>query len=177
MNASEAIKAGITGWTRILGGHKDWRQYFSFDAQALNLGFVLYFGAAALSVIALVVRIGMPAPQTAITLIAGYALPVLALVLSSSFAKRTARLEGPVTEFYVPGLLILALLGFIGALTIVIGVPLWGAILALVGVLLFKLGRAVGLAFGPAVAYGVFNFVAGLPYSLYMMGGVFAVSA
>ncbi|WP_196259934.1 hypothetical protein [Pelagibacterium limicola] len=177
MSVNETVTAAFKGWSRILGGHSDWRSFFTFDAQALNLGFVLYFAAATLSVIALVMRVGMPASQTMITLIAGHAMPVLALVISASFARRALALPNPVTEFYVPGLFLLALMNFAGAVTILIGVPLWGAILALTAVFFHKLGRAAGLAFGPALAFALFNFVAGLPYSLYMMGGMFAVSA
>ncbi len=177
MNLSGTISAALKGWSKILGGQSDWREHFAFDAQALNSGFVLYFAAAALSVIALSLRIGMPAPQTIITLVAGHAMPVLALIISSGVARRMTGLARPVTEFYVPGLLVLALIGFVGALTILVGVPLWGALLALAAIFLFKLARAVGLDFVPALIYGLFNFVAGLPYSLYMMGGMFAVTA
>jgi hypothetical protein len=177
MNVSETITAAFKGWTRILGGHGDWRNGFTFDAPTLNLAFVLYFAAAALSIVALTMRVGMPAPQTIITLIAGYGMPILALIISSGFVKGMIAPEPPVTEFYIPGLILLALMNFLGALSLLVGIPLWGALLALTGIFLYKLGRAVGLKFGPALAFGLFNFVAGLPYSLYMMGGVFAVSA
>lgn len=173
----EAIRQALTGWSRILGGHGDWRSYFAFDAKALNLGFILYLVAALLSLMALIIRVGMPAPQILMTLVAGLVLPVVALIFSVSILRRALALSAPVTEFYVPGLFILALLALVAALTILIGIPLWGAILAMKGILLFKLARAVGVPLWPAVGFGVFNFIAGLPYSLYMMNGAFAVPA
>lgn len=177
MTPSEMIVAAGKGWTRILGSKPDWRAYFSFDARALNLAFVLYFSAALLSIASLILGVGMLAPQTMIAMVAGYVLPVLALIISAGGARRLLNLSNPVTEFYVPGIMLLALMGFIGALTILVGFPLWGAILAITGLFLFRLARACGLEFAPAVAFGLFNFLAGLPHALYMMGGAFMVAA
>lgn len=176
MNVIGTISNGFKGLSSILGGRPEWRHAYGFDAQGFNVAFLLYVIAALTSMVALVARIGFPAPPTTITLVAGLALPVLALIFSASFARRVTGNKSPVTEFYVPGFFILALMGFIGAVTILAGFPLWGAVLAITGVLMFKLARAVGLEFAPALAFGLFNFVAGLPYALYMMNGTFAVA-
>lgn len=176
MNIVGTISNGFKGLSSILAGQSDWRDAYSFDAHGFNVAFLLYAIAALTSLVALGARIGFPAPSTTITLVAGLALPVLALIFSSSFARRVSGVSGPVTEFYVPGFYVLALMGFIGAVTIMAGFPLWGAVMAVTAVLLFKLARAIGLEFAPALAFGLFNFVAGLPYALYMMNGSFAVA-
>ncbi|WP_404400002.1 hypothetical protein [Pelagibacterium halotolerans] len=178
MNFIETLTNATSGWSKILAGKPDWKDHFTFDAAALNRGFVLYFTAVLFAIICLTLRYGMPVPVVMLILMAGYILPVLAFIFSASLGKRAVKFEAPIVEIYVPGLYMLALMAAIGGLTLLIGVPLWGVIVTLTAFFLLRLARvAAGVDFAPALAFAFLNFLAGLPLALYMMSGGFAVFA
>ncbi|MCD7058891.1 hypothetical protein [Pelagibacterium xiamenense] len=178
MTFVEAITNAGSGWSKILAGKPDWNEHFAFDAPALNRGFVLYFAGVLFSIVALAVRYGMPVPVVMLIVMAGYILPVLAFIFATSLGKRVLKFEAPIVTIYVPGLYMLALMAFIGGLTLLVGVQLWGVIVTLTAFFLFRLARvAAGADFAPALGFALINFLAGLPLALYMMGGGFAVFA
>lgn len=176
MNVVDTLKDAGRGWSMILSGKGDWRSQFDFTARGLNQGFVLYFLGVLFSVVGLTVRFGAPVPMVMVVMMAGYSLPVLALILSASGARRLTGFDAPVIGLYVPGLLMLAFMAFVGGLTLLIGIQLWGAIVTLTAFMVHRLARvAAGLDFAPALGFALVNFLAGLPLALYMMGGSFAV--
>ncbi|WP_127144412.1 hypothetical protein [Pelagibacterium montanilacus] len=178
MTVGETIKEGASGWSAILSRRPDWEHRFEMDARGLNFGFVAYALCAAFAILCLFARFGMPVPMVTLTLVAGYCLPVLGLIFSTSLAKRIMGFPGPVVHFYVPGLLMLALFAALGGITLLLGIQLWGAVVTLTAFMTFRLARAAGpMDFLPALGFALANFVAGLPLALYMMGGRFAVFA
>lgn len=167
----EAITEAGAGWSKILGRKSDWDRHFRFDAEAMNLGFVVYGVGVLIAIVLATFRIGFPPPEAMLLIVIGHLLPLVALVLSTAIVTRFALYKDSSAKFIVPGLYILALMKIIEGLAILIGVPLAGAILAIIGILGFHLARANGLPIPAAIGYGLvlFTLLAGLPIAIYML--------
>lgn len=166
-----ALSAAGHGWSKILAGKPGWEDDFSFDADGMNQGFIV-FGISVLIAIALVsLRIGFPPPDVMALLVAGHLVPLLALIIATSALKRIAGLERSIARFLTPGLYLLALMKIIEGFAVLFGMPLAGAIFSITGILAFRLARANDLSMAAAVGYGVAVFVllALLPIALYML--------
>jgi hypothetical protein len=171
----DTIRRAGTGWSKILGKQPDWAEYFSFDADGMNQGFVAFGAAVLIAIVLATIRIGFPPPDIMLLLVAGHILPLLALVLLVALVKRIVTPNIAAARLIVPGLFMLALMKLIEGVAVLIGVPLAGAILAITAILGFRLAQANGLTLAISIGFGLALFVllAGLPIALYMLANAF----
>jgi hypothetical protein len=171
----ETLKQAGSGWSKILGKRPDWDSHFRFDAESMNGGF-LAFGAAVLAAIVMAtLRFGFPPPIAMVLVVIQHLLPLLALFIATGLVPRLTAFSGSTARFLVPGLYLLAMMKLVEGVATLAGLPLAGAILAVTGILGFRLAQANGLKLAPAIGYGLALFVllAVLPIALYMLVNAF----
>ena len=157
----ETLKQAVSGWSKILGRQPDWERHFRLDAEGMNTGLVAFGGAVLIAIVLATLRLGFPPP--------------FALMIATLAVTRITSFSGSSAKLMVPGLYLIAIMKLIEGLAALIGLPLAGAILAITGILGFRLAQANGLSLAPAIGYGLALFVllAVLPIALYMLVNAF----
>lgn len=171
----ETLKEAGSGWSKILGRQPDWERHFRLDADGMNAGLAAFGGAVLIAIVLGTLRLGFPPPIAMLLIIIQHALSLFALMLATLVATRVTRFSGSSAKFMVPGLYLMAAIKLIEGFATLIGLPLAGAILAVTGILGFRLAQANGLPLAPSIGYGLALFVllAVLPIALYMLVNAF----
>lgn len=171
----ETLKQAGAGWSKILGRRPDWQSHFRFDAEAMNGGFLAFGAAVLVAIVLATLRFGFPPPLAMALVVVQHLLPLLALFIATGLVARLSAFSGSTASFVVPGLYLLAAMKLVEGLATLLGVPLAGAILAVTGILGFRLAQANGLSLPTAIGYGLALFVllAVLPIALYMLVNAF----
>ncbi|WP_417583915.1 hypothetical protein [Pelagibacterium sp.] len=171
----EALKQAGAGWSKILGKRDDWKRHFRLDAEGINNGFIVFGGAVVAAMVLATLRFGFPPPFAMVLVVIQHLLSLLALFIATGLVMRFMGFSGESARFLVPGLYLMALMKLIEGVATVAGIPLAGAILAVTGILGFRLAQANGLSLPLAIGYGLALFVllAVLPIALYMLVNAF----
>ncbi len=162
------------GWSKILGRQSDWTSHFSLDAKGMNTGFMVYALSALIALVAAGFRFGLAAPAQTFGLVAWHVIPLLVLIIVTSIFKRLVTGGIETVNFIVPSLYLLALMKLVEAVSYLIGFSLLGAILAVTGILSFRLALANGLKWSWAAGYGlaIFALLAAWPLALYAIAAL-----
>ena len=171
MSPTGTLKNAGKGWSGILANKDGWQRNFALDANGLNFAFLAYGIGVVLTLVLASFRVGFPPPTIMALAVIAHLIPALVLVGLTVGLRRIVNFEPSILNFIVPGLLMLALLKIIEGVSLFIGIPLSGAILALTGFVGYYLARANGLGLAIALGFGLamFVLVAGLPIALYML--------
>lgn len=167
----ETLSQAGKGWSGILANKDGWEHNFQLDADGLNAALLTFGASVILAMVLATLRIGFPPPDITLLLLLGHVLALAALILVTTVTRRFAAPHLQGARFLVPGIYLLAAMKVIEGIAVVVGVPLAGAILAVSGILAFRLARANGLGYPISIGYGLglFALLAGLPIALYML--------
>ena len=172
MTLVRTVHRAISGWMAILRGDSDWRSHFTLSRGGLYLALAVYLGAM---LILLAVRTGgaiLSDPLLMGTSLVLNALPVAALGISVLLTGLVLRWPAPAAELMVPGTYALAMIMVLNVLLLLFPAYLANTGTAILGVLIFRLGRTAWLLPSvSALAFAVLTVVllVGLPVALYML--------
>ena len=171
----ETLKQAVSGWSKILGRQPDWERHFRLDAEGMNTGLVAFGGAVLIAIVLATLRLGFPPPFAMLLIVVQHALALFALMIATLAVTRITSFSGSSAKLMGPGLYLIAIMKLIEGLAALIGLPLAGAILAITGILGFRLAQANGLSLAASIGYGLALFVllAVLPIALYMLVNAF----
>ena len=171
MRMLRALRGAVLGWRGILAGRTDWARHFALTGPGFATALVLYFLLAFLVFIAGAGTVAL-SPINVVMGLFVFGLYVAALVIGTFATRMMLRWQGSILDLLVPGTYAMMLFLLLGALLAPLG-PLGLALaLAVVAVLVFRLGRMAGRwSVGISAAFAVLTVVllVALPMTLYML--------
>jgi len=167
-----ALRDATRGWSAIVAGRGNWRDFFSLTAPGLVTALFIYFFIAFLAIAIGSIENGMPAIVGVLIELAVQGLSVLALLVAVLLTRAALKSQAEIIAFMVPGIYALVFYLVAGTILAAIGLIMLTLAFAGLGYLLFRLARmAGGWTIGVSVAFAVFTIVllVGMPMTLYML--------
>lgn len=174
MKSLSLLRDALVGWRAILVGDPAWYEHFRPSLAGLAAALALFFGLAFVFITVASLGLGVPTVSGFVAVMLAQALPLLALLVASWITRRIVPTPRPLLELLVPGVYALIAYLVLGLAFSILGGPLLVLLWAVLGFLLYRLGRmAAGWSIGIALAFAVLTVVllVGLPVALYMLSG------
>lgn len=167
-----AVRDASRGWTAIVAGRGNWRDFFALTPPGLATALFIYFFVAFLVIAIGSIEGGMPAVPGVLIALAVQGLSIVALGAGVLLTKAVLKSGADVMSFVVPGTYALVFYLVAGTILAAIGMIMVTLVLLALGYLFYRLARmAGGWPLGVSVAFAVFTVVllVGLPLTLYML--------
>lgn len=175
-----ALSNAFFGWLMLARGDAGWRQRFVLTHSGLVTALVLFVFFALISIALAAIGVNLPTVEGFIAGLLVQGLYIVALLVGIVGTRRAVPIAVPVLDLMVPGLYALVFYLILGTALSLLGgfalLVLW----ALLGFLLYRLGRmAAGWSVGVSVAFAVLTMalLVGMPMTLYMLTGPVAAPA